>query len=138
MTSRPVWTTSFSGCLNGLNNSTFLRYILVGAVNTLFGYSILALLIFVGLQYSVALLIATVAGVVFNFRTFGAFVFGNRDWLRIGKFFVVYGVLYVLNLFAVFGLLHISNNIYIASALAMCISAIVGYLFNRRFVYEKS
>jgi putative flippase GtrA len=119
-------------------NSIFIRYLLVGGVNTVFGYSVFALLVLSGLHYSIALFFATVAGVFFNFKTFGSFVFGRSDWGLIWKFLAVYGVLYGVNVFLVFIFLHFLSNVYVANALAIIFIAGLGFYLNRRYVYEKN
>ncbi len=119
-------------------NSVFVRYLLVGAINTAFGYSVFALLIFIGWHYSIALFFATVAGILFNFKTFGTFVFRKHDWRLIGKFVAVYGILYVVNVSFVFILLFFLGNVYVANALATIFIAGLGYFLNRRFVYENN
>src|SRR5690242_21327465 len=55
----------------------FLRFVLVGVMNTAFSYLVYALALLVGLNYALASLIAVVAGVFFSFRTQGTLVFGN-------------------------------------------------------------
>lgn len=119
-------------------NSIFIRYLLVGGVNTVFGYSVFALLFFLGLHYSIALFFATVAGVFFNFKTFGSLVFGRSDWRLIWKFLVVYGVLYGVNVFLVFVFLNFLSDVYMANALAIIFIAGLGFYLNRRYVYEKN
>ena len=108
----------------------------MGAVNTGFGYSVFALLIFLVWHYSIALLCATVAGIFFNFQTFGILVFRKRDWRLIWKFLAVYGVLYAVNVFLVFLVLLFLRNVYVANAIAIIFIAVLGYFLNRRFVYE--
>jgi putative flippase GtrA len=44
-----------------------LRFLLVGVLNTAFGYLLFALLLALGLKVPLALLLATVGGVLFNF-----------------------------------------------------------------------
>lgn len=64
----------------------FARFLLVGAVNTCFGYLIYASAVFIGFRPSVALLIATVLGVGFNFMSFGKVVFKRLAWKRVPFF----------------------------------------------------
>ena len=52
-----------------MGSKRFMRFILIGIPNTAFGYSLYALLIFLGLRYDLAILIATILGVLFNFKT---------------------------------------------------------------------
>lgn len=117
-------------------NSIFIRYFLAGVVNTVFGYLVFAFFIFIGWHYSIALLCATVAGILFNFKTYGALVFGKSDWRLIWRFLAVYGVLYGVNLFLVFLALFFFRNVYVANAIAIIFIAGFGFFLNRRFVYE--
>lgn len=119
-------------------NPVFIRYLLVGGLNTAFGYSVFALLVFVGLHYSIALFFATAAGVFFNFKTFGSLVFGQSDCRLIWRFLAVYGFLYAVNVFLVLLLLPLLHNVYAANALATIFNATLGFYLNRRYVYEKN
>ena len=68
----------------------FIKFLAVGVLNTLFGYGIFALLLFIGLHYAVASILATICGVLFNFKTTGTLVFNNNDNRLIFKFISVY------------------------------------------------
>ena len=57
----------------------FIKFLFVGGVNTVFGYSIFALFLFLGMHYAVATLFATILGILFNFKTTGVIVFNNKD-----------------------------------------------------------
>ncbi|MFM7712634.1 MAG: GtrA family protein, partial [Microcystis sp.] len=69
----------------------------MGVVNTLFGYSVFALLFRLGLDYPYSLLIATICGVLFNFKTIGAIVFRDQNNRLLARFIGVYLVIYLLN-----------------------------------------
>ncbi|MBQ8045896.1 MAG: GtrA family protein, partial [Bacteroidales bacterium] len=64
----------------------FIRFVLVAILNTLFGYGVYSLLVFLGLHYSVATLGSTVLGVLFNFKTYGVLVFKNTSNKLIFRF----------------------------------------------------
>ena len=119
-------------------NPLFIRYLLVGMLNTAFGYAVFAVLIFLNLHYTLALFFATVAGIFFNFRTFGRFVFNQPDWRLIWRFFAVYGLLYAINVGCVFMLMTYIDNIYAANAVTLIFIAGLGFLLNRRFVYANN
>ena len=116
-------------------NTVLIRYLIVGAINTGFGYSVFALLTYTGLHYPLALFFATVAGVLFNFRTFGRFVFTNTDWRLIWRFFAVYSLLYVVNVASVFVIMMYLDNVYMANAIVLVFIASLGFVLNRSFVY---
>jgi len=119
-----------------IKSHQFQRYLMVGLLNTLFGYSIFALLIYLGLNYPVALLLATVLGVLFNFKSIGILVFESRDNKLIFRFIVVYVVIYLLNLagLKLLSLAHV--NMYVAGAILLPLMAIVGFVINKRFVFN--
>lgn len=114
----------------------FFRFLIIGAVNTLFGYSVFALFVFLGLHYAVASLLATIVGVLFNFMTTGRYVFNNRKNSLIGKFFLIYGIVYGCNV----GLLKIldgySVDMYVAGVLILLPLALLSYVLNKKFVFE--
>ena len=74
-----------------------VRFLVIGAVNTAFSYLIYALLVLIGLHYSLATLISTVLGIIFNFFTTGRIVFRNMDNRRFIRFILVYAFTYLVN-----------------------------------------
>lgn len=75
-----------------------VRFLAVGVLNTAFGYAIFAGGVLVGLPSGIALAIAMVIGVIFNFFTLGRLVFDSRDPTRLPRFVGVYALTYVVNL----------------------------------------
>ena len=117
-------------------NSKFVKFLFVGLINTFFGYSIFSLLIFLKLDYRFALLIATICGVLFNFKTIGTLVFETKSNRLIVRFFAVYLLTYLLNI----GSLQITNslgiNVLVAQATLLLPLAIISYFLNKRFVFN--
>jgi putative flippase GtrA len=81
-----------------------VRFGLAGALNTAFGFGVYSVLVLAGSPVSVALLIATVTGVFFNFLTFGALAFRRLQARRLPRFLAVYGAIYLFNLALLEGL----------------------------------
>jgi putative flippase GtrA len=75
----------------------WVRYLGAGAINTLFGYALYAMLLAIGLTPAIAVTFATIGGALFNFRTIGA-VFESRDAGLLPRFAAVYAVNLGLNL----------------------------------------
>lgn len=119
-----------------LHSAEFCRYIGVGVVNTLFGYSIFSVLIYVSLHYSIALFTATVLGVLFNFKSIGLLVFKSHNNQLIFRFVLVYVLLYCVNLLFLKAFILLNVNIYLGGALLLPITAVLGFLFNKRFVFN--
>lgn len=113
----------------------FLRFLLVGAVNTAFGYTLFALLVWLGLPYPAAIALATVAGVAFNFHSTGRLVFGGAPRARLARFVGVYALVYLLNVVAVAGLMRLGLNVYAANAVAVLPLALIAYMLQRSLVF---
>lgn len=121
-----------------VSNPQFSRFLLVGAVNTTFGYGLFALLTWTGLPYPLAIGLATLGGIAFNFQTIGKLVFkgtkgpiGSRLW----RFVCVYSVVYLINLCSVAGLLFSGVGIYLANGLMILPLAVLTYILQRKFVF---
>ncbi len=114
----------------------FARFLLVGGLNTLFGYLVFALLVYVGLHYSLAALLSTIAGVIWNFHTTGKFVFDNIERKRIVRFVGVYAALYGLNLLGLRAGQALGYDAYLSGAAMLLPSAVVGYVLNKLWVFQ--
>ncbi len=102
----------------------FVRFLVVGALNTAIGYGIYALLILAGSPASAALLLATCVGVAFNFAIARTLVFRARGYGALARFLLVYTGSYLLNL----GLLRIVRGAWIADPLLaqlLCLPIVV-------------
>ncbi len=114
----------------------YIRFLFVSALNTVFGYSVFAGLLYAGLHYSLAGLIATVLGVIFNFFTTGRLVFDSSDPRRIVFFAAMYAVMYGISL----GELRVADllgyNLYLASAALLLPNSLLGYVINKVFVFR--
>lgn len=114
----------------------FARFLAVGVLNTVFGYSVFALLLFAGLHYATALLLATVAGVLFNFRSTGRLVFGNRDDTRLWRFMAVYLFCYLVNIGCLRLLDAAGLGPYLAQGLLLPPLTVASFALNRVFVFH--
>lgn len=121
---------------NFIRSSVFCRYLVVGLLNTLFGYGVFALFIYLGLDYPVALLLATILGVLFNFKSIGILVFKSNNNKLIFRFIAVYIIIYLLNLAGLKLLSAVSINLYLAGAILLPVMAVVGFIINKRFVFS--
>lgn len=113
----------------------FLRFLVVGGINTLFGYSVYALLLFLQFHYSLAAVVATILGILFNFKTTGRIVFNSRDNRLLFKFIGVYAVVCLVNILAlkVFDVFQV--DLYLAGFIMIFPMAILGFFLNKMFVF---
>src|SRR3989339_41741 len=121
---------------NNFIRNQFVKFLIVGFVNAIFGYGIFSFFILVGMHYSLAALFGTILGVLFNFRTISAVVFNSRNnWLII-KFAGVYVIIYLLNLIGLYIFKLFFINVYIAGAILILPMAIISYMLNKKFVFN--
>ena len=116
--------------------SRFIKFLFIGLVNTLFGYTIFALLLFLGLDYRVALLIATVCGVLFNFKTTGTLVFKKKSNRLIVRFIMVYLLTYLLNIGALQIVNYLGISLLMSQAILLLPLALISYFLNKNFVFK--
>ena len=114
----------------------FVRFLFVGGINTLFGYTVFSVFILLKIHYAIASLLSTIIGVLFNFFTTGKIVFKNNDPKLIFKFFGVYGIIYLINLLflKIFDTYHV--NMLIAGAILVFPMAILSYFLNKALVFR--
>jgi putative flippase GtrA len=114
-----------------------VAFVLVGILNTAFGYAAFAVLLLAGLHYALAAALSTILGILFNFQTIGRLVFGSRDPSLIFRFVGVYGVVYVLNVGALRLFAETSIPTLAAQALLLPAMAAVSFVLNQRFVFAR-
>ncbi|MGO9392008.1 GtrA family protein [Rhodoblastus sp.] len=112
-----------------------LRFIIVGAINTLFGYGLFFIFVVSGMSAALALAAATVAGVVFNYFTIGAVVFSQSNPRRFWRFAMVYSVIYAANATALECLRTRGVTPIAAQAALLPVFVGLAYVFNRALVF---
>ena len=120
-----------------VKNNRLIRFLLVGLVNTLFGYSIFVGLSLAGTSYYLSTLLATILGVLFNFKTIGKLVFKNHDNKLIFGFIAVYIAIYLLNITSLNLLLFLGINVLTAQAVLILPLALLSYSLNKIFVFKQ-
>ncbi|BAF73085.1 GtrA family protein [Sulfurovum sp. NBC37-1] len=115
----------------------FSRFIIVGVFNTVFGYSIYALFIWIGFNYIWASFFATIIGVLFNFQTIGRLVFKRHNNRLIFRFFLVYGIVFLIGISIIWVLKNTGLNDYTAGLIAIFPNAIISFLLNKFYVYRR-
>ena len=116
----------------------FIKFCFVGIINTLFGYTIFSLCIFLNFHYTIAALISIILGTLFNFKTTGVIVFHNNNNRLLFKFITIYGIIYFLSItalktFLLFGY----SNMYLNSAILLGPNAVFSYLLFKYLVFNE-
>jgi putative flippase GtrA len=114
---------------------TLWRYYGAGVVNTAFGYSLFAALVWLGLNVFVAQIIAHVSGTVFNYFMFKSFVFtSSRPALM--RYIASYAVNYLIGLGFLAAIRLVVPSPYAAGFLAILCASAVNYLILKLFVFR--
>lgn len=116
----------------------FARFMVSGAINTIFGYFAFAFFIFIGCGDFTAPLFANIVGTIFNFNTIGGMVFGDRSKKLFWRFCLVYTIVYIfqvvgLKIFAACGV----ENRYLSGFILTFPGALLSYYLNKKFVFKK-
>jgi putative flippase GtrA len=114
----------------------FVRFLLVAALNTVFGYSLFAALILLGIRYPIAAAIGTVLGILFNFQTTGRLVFERHDLSLLLRFFAVYGISYVVGVSLLRWADHHGISILVAAAVLAVPMGFFSYTLQRLLVFR--
>lgn len=112
----------------------FIRFLIVGGLNTMVGYLIFATLILVGLPTPAAIILATVLGVLFNYVSTGGIVFRDRSG-RLWRFVAVYVVQTGLNIGGVTALERAGIHPLIGGFVVLPFLVVLTFLAMRRFVF---
>ncbi|MBE9072265.1 GtrA family protein [Microcystis sp. LEGE 08355] len=129
--------------VNLIKKHKFARFLLVGAINTLFGYFLYGSLILIGMDYKYAVLLATILGVLFNFQTTGRLVFGSKNNKLMFRFVLVYVVTFLLNVEALRIVDAIDIDIeqktkmLIAGAILVLPMAVISFVLMKLFVFRE-
>ena len=113
----------------------FVRFLLVGLLNTGFSYAVYALFLYFGLTYILANLMALLLGIAFSFRTQSVLVFRRRSPRLMGRFAACWLTIFGLNIGVITLLMRTGFDPYAAGALALLPTALVSYFIQRIFVF---
>ena len=114
-----------------------LKFVVVGGLNTLVGYFLFALFIFIGMSYPLALFLATTLGVLFNFKTTGKIVFDNSTDDTFFRFVAVYIFIYLFNMLVIKLICLVTPNLYLAGFIALIPTATIAFILNKLVVFKE-
>ena len=118
-----------------LRANTFLRFLVAGGLNTLFGYAVFGASILAGAPAWLALFIGMLAGTVFNFFTTGGYAFRTLALSRYPRFVGCYLLVYGVNLALIEFLSRWMDDKLLVQALLLVPLALFSYFLMARFVF---
>ncbi len=113
----------------------FIRFLFVGGLNTLFSVTVYSILVYIGLQYYIAVFVSNILGILFNFKTTGTLVFKNKSNKLIFKFFAVYLFTYFISVGSIKLLLSLGFDPYTPVVIIAIPMAVVSYFLMKKFVF---
>ena len=116
----------------------FAKFLVVGVVNTAFGYLVYALFVWIGLAPQPALALAFVIGVAWNFLGHARYVFGTKGFARLPHYIGSYALIYVVNALALaqlwgFGMHSLAAQAVLAPIAAVASFFMIGKALTGRF-----
>lgn len=115
-----------------------LRFLVVGGLNTAFGYGLFLLALAIMPTTFTALVVATILGILFNFRTTGRYVFRAQRPGRLVLFFGVYGVVFVYNALGLAAFESCGVAAWLAGLILLPGGVTISYVLSREFVFRSA
>jgi len=122
-------------CGKTFEEHAFLRFLVAGGVNTIFGYTVFCLVLWASGHSIVALAAGTILGTLFSFLTIGNLVFRRAKPHLLWRFIAVYAFVFFWN---AAGLLILERSYFgpvVAQAILTPFVVALSYFLNKRFVF---
>lgn len=123
----------------------FIRFVFVAALNTAFGLFVNYVFLFIfehllklNHAYVVSNFLATIVSILFNFKTYGALVFKNKDNKLLFRFLIATSFTYLCNISGI-ALLEstICQNNYVNLTVMAIPVGLLNYVLYSFFVFKK-
>jgi putative flippase GtrA len=123
--------------MNPSKYATFIRFVVAGLVNTMFGWVVYSACVLWGAQPWIALITSTVVGIAFNFVSLGGYAFRDFSLERLPRFVISYIAIYLINLVCLRGVYHWITSPIFAQLILTPPMALLSYLLLSRLVFAK-
>ena len=119
-----------------IKKNQFFRFLFTGFLNTIFGYSVFSFLIFFSLNYQLAIIIATILGILFNYQSLKRLVFNKSKNNRLQRFFFTSVAICLLNIYGTGYFLGYGFNVYISFIIIFIPSTLINFFLMKFFVFR--
>ena len=120
-----------------LKRIQFTKFIIVGVLNTIVGYGIYWAMLQLDFNFTIAALVSTLIGIIFNFFTMGRLVFNSENNVLFYKFVFVVIFLYLISIAGISFMHNFDISYEIAGAIIIIPRAILSYILNKNVVFKK-
>ena len=120
---------------------SLLKYLCVGIINSILGYAIIFILIYVGVIAEISNFLGYFIAIFVSFYLNKYFTFNNgvKNKLQILKFMFSMVISYILNLIVMsFSYRILEINVYISQILGGFVYTFTGYLLSKNWVFYTS
>lgn len=115
----------------------FVKFLVVGIVNTGFGYALFALFYLLLGSHQLAITLATACGVVFNFHSTGRLVFRSRRLSALLPFVAGYAAVWLVNILLLNELTALAISPLAGQVFALPLLVLLTYAINRYLVFGR-
>jgi putative flippase GtrA len=123
--------------LKKINKKQFFKFIISGSLNTCFGLLVFAALDITNLETWKLLLLSNLAGIIFNFISYGNIVFKDIAPRTFIKYLITYLIMYFIQLILIKLLEPYIHGRVIAMIVILIPMTIVNYYLLKKFVFKK-
>ncbi|WP_139859979.1 GtrA family protein [Bradyrhizobium ivorense] len=116
---------------------TLVRFVLVGAVNTAFGYALFALVYLLFDSHQLAVTVATACGVGVSFHSTGRLVFRNRRLSTLLPFVVGQAAVWLVNILLLDKLTALAISPLAGQLFSLPLLVLLSYAISRYFVFGR-
>lgn len=113
----------------------FVRFLIAGGINTLFGFVVYSVFIVAGVAVWLALLAGMLFGAMFNFFTTGGYAFRELSLSRFPRFVICHLFIYGINLTLIELVSTWLSNKILSQAILIFPMAMLSYFLLARFVF---
>lgn len=122
-----------------LFNIQFVKFLLTGALNTAFGFCMYVLFTYLTNHEYLSIILANITGIIFNFKTYAAFVFHSTVHPRIFRFLGSYVIVIALQMAGLKFLYSLGvKDPYLAGAINTFPMAVISFLILKKIVFNLS
>lgn len=122
---------------NGVPPARLVRFLAVGGLNTLFGYAVFVLALHLGASLAAALVVSTVAGILFNFQTARRLVFRSDRPGLLPRFVAAYALVFLANYASLLLLKRMGLSDWAAQAVVLPPMALLGFASQHALVFAR-
>ncbi|RAX51809.1 polysaccharide synthesis protein GtrA [Helicobacter sp. 16-1353] len=118
---------------------SFIKYLIVGIINTLFGFGIIFILMYYGLLPEIANFIGYLCGIILSFILNKYFTFKSNNHIRkeFFRFLISMGIAYAINLIIlIISYRYFLINEYVSQIIAGVFYTLSGYILSKLYAFR--